>query len=176
MLRPAVQGAEAGFRAPPRIRRSGAPLDRQLHPGLHRAVGGGPGGEARHADSSARQALAIRNNLSFANGWVETTTSQVADGGLILRMVGSLNYYMLAIRDDSRYGHANIQIYDGSCEGPSGNDRGGRKSFRPPRVAFTRQLQLGHTLWHAGPNRPESLQLGGSLAHAGPYAPLSSIP
>lgn len=65
-----------------------------------------------NADSSARQALAIRNHLSFANGWVETTTSQVPDGGLILRMVDSLNYYMLAIRDDSRYGHANIQIYD----------------------------------------------------------------
>lgn len=65
-----------------------------------------------NADSSARQALAIRNHLSFSNGWVETQTSLVPDGGLVLRMQDSLNYYFLAIRDDSRYGHANIQIYD----------------------------------------------------------------
>lgn len=64
------------------------------------------------ADSSAKQALIIRNHLSFSDGWVETVTSQTPDGGLVLRMQDSANYYFLAIRDDTRYGHANIHIYD----------------------------------------------------------------
>lgn len=63
------------------------------------------------ADSSARQSLAIRNLLTISNGWVETVSSQVPDGGLVLRHSSGGNYYLLAIRDDSRYGHANIQIY-----------------------------------------------------------------
>ena len=63
------------------------------------------------ADSSAKQSLVIRNALTIADGFVETTTSQVPDGGLVLRMQDSTNYYLLAVRDDSRYGHANLQIY-----------------------------------------------------------------
>jgi hypothetical protein len=64
------------------------------------------------ADSSARHSLALRDGLSFADGWVETSSSQIPDGGLVLRVQDSANYYLLAIRDDSRYGHSNIQIYE----------------------------------------------------------------
>lgn len=63
------------------------------------------------ADSSAKQSLIIRNGLTIGNGFVETTTSQSPDGGLVMRLQNSGDYYLLAIRDDSRYGHANIQIY-----------------------------------------------------------------
>ncbi|HEX8904436.1 MAG TPA: hypothetical protein VF771_06325 [Longimicrobiaceae bacterium] len=64
-----------------------------------------------YADANARQAVALRNGVSLVNGWVETTTDQVADGGLVLRAQDGNNYYLLAIRDDSRYPYANLEIY-----------------------------------------------------------------
>jgi hypothetical protein len=63
------------------------------------------------AGSGARQATALRNGVTIQNGWVETRTDQVADGGLVLRAQNLNSYYLLAIRDDSRFGHANIEIY-----------------------------------------------------------------
>lgn len=63
------------------------------------------------ADGTARQSVAIRNGLAFADGWVETVTRQAGDGGLVLRMQDGADYYLLAIRDDSRYFYANIQMY-----------------------------------------------------------------
>lgn len=63
------------------------------------------------AGGGARQALALRNGVNLVNGWVETKTDQAADGGLVLRAQSATSYYLLAIRDDSRFGYANIEIY-----------------------------------------------------------------
>jgi hypothetical protein len=63
------------------------------------------------AGSGARQATALRNGVTIENGWVETRTDQAADGGLVARAQNLNSYYLLAIRDDSRFGHANIEIY-----------------------------------------------------------------
>ena len=64
-----------------------------------------------YANSDARQSIVVRNGVNFADGWVETSTDQAGDGGLILRAQDGDSYYSAAIRDDSRYGYANIEIY-----------------------------------------------------------------
>jgi hypothetical protein len=63
------------------------------------------------ADTSARQSVAIRNGVTFTKGYVQTTVDSIRDGGLVLRFQGNGNYYLLAIRDDSLFGYANLQIY-----------------------------------------------------------------
>ncbi|HEY0024320.1 MAG TPA: hypothetical protein VGB24_15495 [Longimicrobium sp.] len=63
------------------------------------------------AGTGARQAIALRNGVNMVNGWVETKTDQAADAGLVLRAQSASSYYLLAIRDDSRFGHSNIEIY-----------------------------------------------------------------
>ncbi|HEX2211781.1 MAG TPA: S8 family peptidase [Longimicrobium sp.] len=91
-----------------------------------------------NAGTSARQSVAIRNGATIANGYVETETDQASDGGLVLRFQSNGNYYLMALRDDSRFGHANIEIYRASggsftrIAGPVDLTwiRGVRKSFR----------------------------------------------
>lgn len=62
-------------------------------------------------NGSAQQSVVVRKDTNISDGWVETVTSQVPDGGLVLRFYDVNNYYLLAIRDDSRYGHANLEFY-----------------------------------------------------------------
>jgi hypothetical protein len=57
------------------------------------------------------QSVAIRKGVTMEDGWVETETDQAADGGLVLRFESEGNYYLLAIRDDSRFGWANLEVY-----------------------------------------------------------------
>ena len=91
-----------------------------------------------NADASARQSVVIRNGTSIANGFVETETDQASDGGLVLRFQSSGNYYLMAVRDDSRFGYANVELYRASSgsftriAGPVDLTwtRGVRKSFR----------------------------------------------
>jgi hypothetical protein len=64
-----------------------------------------------HADTTARQSVAIRNGVTFTNGYVLTTVDSIRDGGLVTRFQSNGNYYLLGIRDDSLFGYANIQIY-----------------------------------------------------------------
>jgi hypothetical protein len=64
-----------------------------------------------HASTAAQQSVVIRNGLSMTNGWVETETDNVSDGGLVLRFQSSGNYYLLAIRDDTHFGWANLEVY-----------------------------------------------------------------
>ncbi len=64
-----------------------------------------------HASSAAQQSVVIRNGQTMGNGWVETETDQVKDGGLVLRFQSSGSYYLLAIRDDSRWGNLNLDIF-----------------------------------------------------------------
>ena len=52
-------------------------------------------------DGRAIQSVLIRDAEPFQDGWVETETDHADDGGLILRFQDNLNYYLLAIRDDS---------------------------------------------------------------------------
>lgn len=63
------------------------------------------------ADTSAVQSVAIRKGATMADGWVETETDRAADGGLVLRFESEGNYYLLAIRDDSRFHWANLEMY-----------------------------------------------------------------
>lgn len=63
------------------------------------------------ADGTAVQSVVIRNGISFSDGYIEAFADSVVDGGLVLRFQSTGNYYLLAIRDDSRYGHANIEMY-----------------------------------------------------------------
>jgi hypothetical protein len=64
-----------------------------------------------HADTTARQSVVIRNGVTFTDGYVQTVVDSIRDGGLVLRFQSSGNYYLLAIRDDSLFGYANLQIY-----------------------------------------------------------------
>jgi|GEM_PF-3285177 len=64
-----------------------------------------------HADTSARQSVVIRNGVTFTKGYVLTTVDSIRDGGLVLRFQSTGNYYLLAIRDDSLFGYANLEIY-----------------------------------------------------------------
>jgi hypothetical protein len=41
------------------------------------------------------------NGIAFPNGWVEAESRKADDGGLILKWLGPLDYYRLAMRDDS---------------------------------------------------------------------------
>jgi hypothetical protein len=63
------------------------------------------------ADSTAVQSVVIRNGISFSDGYIEAFADSVVDGGLVLRFQSTGNYYLLAIRDDSRYPQANIEMY-----------------------------------------------------------------
>ncbi|HEX5870345.1 MAG TPA: hypothetical protein VFY65_08020 [Longimicrobium sp.] len=63
------------------------------------------------AGTAAQQSVVIRKDESMANGWVETETDYAADGGLVLRFQGDGTYYLLAIRDDSHLGYANLEMY-----------------------------------------------------------------
>lgn len=63
------------------------------------------------AGVTAQQSVVIRTGAALANGWVETETDSAADGGLVLRFTGPGNYYLMAIRDDSYFGYANLEIY-----------------------------------------------------------------
>jgi hypothetical protein len=63
------------------------------------------------ADSTAVQSVVIRNGISFRDGYIEAFADSIVDGGLVLRFQSAGNYYLLAMRDDSRYGHANIELY-----------------------------------------------------------------
>jgi hypothetical protein len=64
-----------------------------------------------NAGTLAAQSVVIRDSLSIADGWVETETDRVTDGGLVLRFAGNGDYYLLPIRDDTQYGYANLEIY-----------------------------------------------------------------
>lgn len=68
------------------------------------------GGHLR-ADNTAVQSVVIRNNVTLADGYIEAFADSVVDGGLVMRFQSDGNYYLLAIRDDSRYSHANIEMY-----------------------------------------------------------------
>lgn len=63
------------------------------------------------ASTAARQSVVIRNRETLTDGWVETETDQAADGGLVLRFQSAGNYYLMAVRDDSHFGYANVEIY-----------------------------------------------------------------
>ncbi|HKP76898.1 MAG TPA: hypothetical protein VJT67_15315 [Longimicrobiaceae bacterium] len=63
------------------------------------------------ADTTAVQSVVIRNGISFQDGYVEAFADSMVDGGLVLRFQSTGNYYLLAIRDDSRYYYANIEMY-----------------------------------------------------------------
>jgi hypothetical protein len=63
------------------------------------------------AGTAARQSVVIRKGATLADGWVETQTDHAVDGGLVLRFQSGGNYYLLAIRDDSWFGYANLEIY-----------------------------------------------------------------
>jgi hypothetical protein len=69
--------------------------------------------------TQAAQSVVIRRGAVIEDGWVETETDSATDGGLVLRFQGKGDYYLLAIRDDSRFGWANLEIYravDGEFE------------------------------------------------------------
>jgi hypothetical protein len=53
------------------------------------------------ASGANNQSVLIRNGVSFTDGWVEATSTQAADGGLVLRFKNATDYYLLAFRDDS---------------------------------------------------------------------------
>lgn len=70
----------------------------------------------QHADSAASWTVAqgtltasgygihsvlIRSGVAIRDGWVETTSDHIDDGGLVLRFQDNRNYYLLALRDDS---------------------------------------------------------------------------
>jgi hypothetical protein len=86
----------------------------------------------------AAQSVVIRRGAVIEDGWVETETDSATDGGLVLRFQGKGDYYLLAIRDDSYFGYANLEIYraaDGAFERldlPVDIDfpRGARKTVR----------------------------------------------
>jgi hypothetical protein len=88
--------------------------------------------------TGAVQSVVIRTGATLADGWVETETDQASDGGLVLRHQGGGDYYLLAIRDDSHYGWANLEMYraaGGQFERIAGPldvafTRGDRKTFR----------------------------------------------
>jgi hypothetical protein len=63
------------------------------------------------AGTSAVQSVVIRKGVTMEDGWVETETDRAADGGLVLRFESEGNYYLLAIRDDSRFDWANLEMY-----------------------------------------------------------------
>lgn len=63
--------------------------------------------------TAAQQSVVIRRGEMMTDGWVETETDYATDGGLVLRFQGDGNYYLLAIRDDSRFGWANLEMYRG---------------------------------------------------------------
>src|SRR5687767_10171271 len=48
----------------------------------------------------AIQAVLIRQEVWFEEGWVEATSSRADDGGLVLRYRSPGDYYLLAFRDD----------------------------------------------------------------------------
>jgi hypothetical protein len=64
-----------------------------------------------NSGAPAKQSVVVPNGETMADGWVETQTSRVADGGLVLRFQGNGNYYLLAIRDDSWLPYANLEMY-----------------------------------------------------------------
>lgn len=57
------------------------------------------GGELVGTNGS--HALLLRRDLSFNDGWVEADTNYAHDGGLVLRVVDAINYYLLTLSDDS---------------------------------------------------------------------------
>ncbi|WP_331053787.1 hypothetical protein [Longimicrobium sp.] len=62
----------------------------------------------------AHHEVLIRTGPAFADGWVETSTKQADDGGLVLRFADNGNYYLLGFRDDDApepRGERNLQIY-----------------------------------------------------------------
>lgn len=63
------------------------------------------------ADTAARQSVVIRAGQVMSNGWVETETDSAVDGGLVLRFSAGGNYYLMAVRDDSYFGWANVELY-----------------------------------------------------------------
>jgi hypothetical protein len=64
-----------------------------------------------YADTAARQSVVIRKSAQIADGWVETATDLATDGGLVLRFQSSGNHYLLALRDDSQFFYANVEMY-----------------------------------------------------------------
>jgi|GEM_PF-1716818 len=57
----------------------------------------------------------IREGAALESGWVETTTSHVDDGGLVVGYVDNDNYYLLGIRDDAApfpRGSRNLAVYE----------------------------------------------------------------
>lgn len=100
------------------------------------------------ADTTAFQSLVIRNGLTIGNGWVETESANVGDGGLVLRMQDSANFYLLAVRDDSRYDYANIQIYE---------------FVNGVETPLTGQLDI---LWPAGTTRTVRFEASGTTLSA----------
>jgi hypothetical protein len=64
-----------------------------------------------NASPAAFQSVLIRNGATMTDGWVQTVTDDADDGGLVLRFQGNGDYYLLAIRDDSRFSYANYEIY-----------------------------------------------------------------
>jgi hypothetical protein len=66
------------------------------------------------ATGPAIQNVFVRQNASFADGYVETVSSRADDGGLVLRFTAESSYYLLAFRDDAApgpFGTSNLAIY-----------------------------------------------------------------
>jgi hypothetical protein len=52
------------------------------------------------ARGPAIQSVLIRDDVRFADGYVEAASNRADDGGLVLRFVDENNYYLLTFRDD----------------------------------------------------------------------------
>ena len=66
------------------------------------------------ATGPAIQNVLVRQDASFADGYVETVTSRADDGGLVLRFTSESRYYLLAFRDDEApgpRGNLNLAVY-----------------------------------------------------------------
>ena len=72
------------------------------------------GGQLR-ALGTFYQAVAIRKDVTYADGWVETELDYADDGGLVLRFADNGNYLLAAIRDDASrtlLQTRNLEIYE----------------------------------------------------------------
>lgn len=66
------------------------------------------------ATGPAEQAVLVREETAFADGYVEAVSNRADDGGLVLRFTSEGSYYLLAFRDDSAPGpfpDRNLAVY-----------------------------------------------------------------
>jgi hypothetical protein len=66
------------------------------------------------------QSVLIRNSVSLPNGWAETVTDSIDDGGLVLRFSDNQHYYLLALRDDGARNTDNLEIFRRNGAGQAG--------------------------------------------------------